>query len=60
MTDSDYVELAHRDLVWREVVASMDISGFRLGTDLEVLVGKLIAGKINIDELVQTVSRVQN
>jgi hypothetical protein len=56
MTYSDYVELAHRDPVWCEVVASMKISGFRLDSDIEVLVGKLIVGEISIDELVQTLS----
>lgn len=54
MYDAEYLEVARNDPVWREVVASMKISGFTLDIDTEILAGKMIAGRISFSELIQT------
>lgn len=55
MSEAEYLEVARNDPAWREVVASMKISGFTLDVDTEILAAKMIIGNVSFNEMVQII-----
>lgn len=55
MSEAEYLEVARNDPAWRDVVASMKISGFTLDIETEILAAKMIVGNVGFSEIVQIV-----
>lgn len=56
MKDANYIEIARNDSTWREVVATMQISGFNMDASTEILVGKMITGELTLTKLIEVVT----
>lgn len=48
MTDSDYIEIARQDRVWREIRASFAIEGMVMTEANEIIAGRMATGEIDL------------
>lgn len=56
MKNGDYIALARADNVWRETVGSFAIEGMVMAEDTEVIVGRMIAREIDVEEAIAIIT----
>ena len=52
----NYLDTARNDSTWREVVASMQISGFNMDASIEILAGQMISGELTLANVINIVT----
>jgi len=56
LKNMNYLDIARNDSTWREVVASMQISGFDIDASIEILAGRIISGELTLSNAIDVVS----